>query len=184
MNKNIPQHLAIIMDGNGRWANKRALPRRIGHKKGLENVEKISDYARSRGVKVLSLFAFSTENWLRPKGEVDFLESSFLPRESAEITLQKPEEIKGTRARLLKAYTEAMGMVEATTRVSMKPYMTLREFLKEVTPGLNNAKEPFIELTRLAEDALYSPDMPEADDITRAENLALIIKEMLKHGSV
>jgi len=61
------------MDGNGRWAKRRGLPRNFGHRKGIENVERISKYAQKKGVKILSLFAFSTENWKRPKQEVDFL---------------------------------------------------------------------------------------------------------------
>ena len=61
------------MDGNGRWAKRRGLPRNLGHKRGIENVEKISNYAKKKGIKILSLFAFSTENWKRPKEEIDFL---------------------------------------------------------------------------------------------------------------
>lgn len=69
----VPSHIAIIMDGNGRWANKRSLPRIAGHHEGMKNVRKITRYADDIGVKVLSLYAFSTENWKRPKTEVDFL---------------------------------------------------------------------------------------------------------------
>jgi len=68
-----PEHVGIIMDGNGRWAKRRGLPRNFGHRKGIENVERISKYAQKKGVKILSLFAFSTENWKRPKQEIDFL---------------------------------------------------------------------------------------------------------------
>ena len=82
----IPSHIAIIMDGNGRWANKRALPRIAGHHEGMKNVRKITRYADDIGVNVLTLYAFSTENWKRPKTEVEFLMSlpeqflsSFLP---------------------------------------------------------------------------------------------------------
>lgn len=69
----IPKHIAIIMDGNGRWAQKRRLPRIAGHKEGMNNVKKITTYASKLGVKVLTLYAFSTENWKRPSSEVDFL---------------------------------------------------------------------------------------------------------------
>lgn len=82
----IPSHIAIIMDGNGRWANKRSLPRIAGHREGMKNVRKITRYADDIGINVLTLYAFSTENWKRPKAEVDFLMSlpeqflkSFLP---------------------------------------------------------------------------------------------------------
>lgn len=69
----IPKHIAIIMDGNGRWAQKRHLPRVAGHKQGMENVKQITKAASKMGVKVLTLYAFSTENWKRPEKEVSFL---------------------------------------------------------------------------------------------------------------
>ena len=68
-----PKHIAIIMDGNGRWAKKRGLPRTAGHYKGADNVRNIAHYCYDNGIKVLTLYAFSTENWKRPKAEVDAL---------------------------------------------------------------------------------------------------------------
>ena len=70
---NIPKHIGIIMDGNGRWAEARHLPRKAGHKAGAETLEKISRYCGKLGVKALTAYAFSTENWNRPKEEVDNL---------------------------------------------------------------------------------------------------------------
>jgi len=67
----IPRHVGFIMDGNGRWAKQRKRPRNFGHKKGAENVEKIVSACFKLGVQVVSLYAFSTENWGRPKEEVD-----------------------------------------------------------------------------------------------------------------
>src|SRR5690606_10033753 len=69
----IPSHIAIIMDGNGRWAKKRSLPRVAGHHEGMKTVRKVTKLANELGVGVLTLYAFSTENWKRPKIEVDFL---------------------------------------------------------------------------------------------------------------
>lgn len=68
-------HIAIIMDGNGRWAKKRGLPRSMGHKKGVEKVREIAIYANKLGIKCLTLYAFSTENWKRPEKEVNYLMS-------------------------------------------------------------------------------------------------------------
>ena len=68
-----PSHVAIILDGNGRWAQKRNMPRTFGHKNGAENVVDIAIHAKKRGIKYLTLYAFSTENWKRPKKEVDYL---------------------------------------------------------------------------------------------------------------
>ena len=72
-NMNALNHLAIIMDGNGRWAKNRTLVRTDGHKKGADTVENIAIYCAKNGIKNLTLYAFSTENWKRPKSEVDFL---------------------------------------------------------------------------------------------------------------
>lgn len=69
----IPNHIAIIMDGNGRWAKNRLMPRVYGHKEGMNTVKKVAVHASKLGVKVLTLYAFSTENWKRPNEEVDFL---------------------------------------------------------------------------------------------------------------
>ncbi|MBU9726093.1 MULTISPECIES: isoprenyl transferase [Diplocloster] len=70
---NIPQHVAIILDGNGRWAKKRGMPRNYGHAQGSKNVERICEDAYKMGIKYLTVYAFSTENWARPKDEVDAL---------------------------------------------------------------------------------------------------------------
>ena len=75
--KNIPNHVAIILDGNGRWATSRGLSRSQGHKAGLDNLKVLSEYIINKGVKILSVFAFSTENFKRDKKEVDFLMDLF-----------------------------------------------------------------------------------------------------------
>ncbi|MFD1471177.1 isoprenyl transferase [Companilactobacillus mishanensis] len=73
INLRVPNHIAIIMDGNGRWAKRSGQPRIAGHKEGMNNVKRIATEASHLGVKVLSLYAFSTENWKRPTTEVSFL---------------------------------------------------------------------------------------------------------------
>ena len=70
---NLPKHIGIIMDGNGRWAKKRGLPRTSGHAVGAKTFERIVEYAGNIGVEVITVYAFSTENWRRPKEEVDAL---------------------------------------------------------------------------------------------------------------
>lgn len=102
----VPSHVAIIMDGNGRWAKKRALPRVAGHHEGMKVVRKITKLASQMGVKTLTLYAFSTENWKRPKTEVDYL-------------LKLPEEFLGTFLPEL---------IEENVRVTMMGY-------KENLPG-------------------------------------------------
>lgn len=81
----IPEHIAIIMDGNGRWANARGLPRIAGHHSGMKTVKKVAKAADRIGVKILTLYAFSTENWIRPKAEVEFLMK--LPQEFLALEL-------------------------------------------------------------------------------------------------
>ncbi|HLD56065.1 MAG TPA: isoprenyl transferase [Candidatus Omnitrophota bacterium] len=84
----IPQHVAIIMDGNGRWAKKQGLARILGHQKGVETIREIVRAARDWNVKYLTLYAFSKENWARPKREVDFLMnllSAYLDSELEEL---------------------------------------------------------------------------------------------------
>lgn len=98
---NVPSHVAIIMDGNGRWAKKRALPRVAGHHEGMKVVRKITKLANELGVKTLTVYAFSTENWKRPKMEVDFL-------------MKLPEEFLGTFLPEL---------IEENVRVEMIGYM-------------------------------------------------------------
>ena len=73
----LPEHVAIIMDGNGRWATRKGLPRSFGHKQGVSVLKKILKAAKNLGCKVITVYAFSTENWTRPTKEVDFLINLF-----------------------------------------------------------------------------------------------------------
>ncbi|HEU4965112.1 MAG TPA: isoprenyl transferase [Bacilli bacterium] len=82
----VPNHVAIIMDGNGRWAKRRGLPRIAGHRAGMQAVREITTAADDIGIKVLTLYAFSTENWKRPVEEVDFLMR--LPEEFLRLDLE------------------------------------------------------------------------------------------------
>ncbi|MDR3092400.1 MAG: isoprenyl transferase [Endomicrobium sp.] len=85
----IPGHVAIIMDGNGRWAKKRSLPRAFGHKQGVKAIKNIVRAASSLGIKVLTLYAFSTENWKRPQSEIKILFSllrQFIKKELKDLS--------------------------------------------------------------------------------------------------
>lgn len=73
----VPQHIAVIMDGNGRWAKKRGMPRKAGHAAGAETFRRIATYSKDIGVKYFTVYAFSTENWKRPQDEVDALMNLF-----------------------------------------------------------------------------------------------------------
>lgn len=90
----VPQHIGIIMDGNGRWAKKRFLPRYIGHQKGRNAVRKVVAHCAKRGVKALTLFAFSTENWRRPADEVSKLMALFLQALQKEVVKLHENQVK------------------------------------------------------------------------------------------
>ncbi len=92
--KNIPEHVAIIMDGNGRWAKNRNKPRFYGHKEGMKRVKEIVEASKEFGIKVLTLFAFSTENWERPKEEISFLMSLLKEYIKKEVKELKKNNIK------------------------------------------------------------------------------------------
>ena len=118
-NDNIPTHVAVIMDGNGRWARRRALPRHAGHRSGVGSVRKIVELAAERGVKYLTLFAFSSENWARPREEVSKLMSLFieaLQREVDELHRNNVRlEFIGAREQLQAGLIEKIAAAEAQT---------------------------------------------------------------------
>ena len=84
--REVPRHIAIIMDGNGRWAKRRFLPRMAGHKRGVEAVRRVVTACGNRGIRYLTLFAFSSENWRRPPEEVSFLMRLFVMALEQEVT--------------------------------------------------------------------------------------------------
>jgi len=94
----IPRHVAIIMDGNGRWARARYLPRGAGHRAGVKSVRAVVEESIRQGVEVLTLFAFSSENWRRPQAEVDFLLQLFLTALRSEVKKLKEQ---GGRLRVI-----------------------------------------------------------------------------------
>ena len=104
MENNVPNHVAIIMDGNGRWAVNRGLKRTKGHQKGAEVLKKISEYVYDKGIKILSVFAFSTENWKRDKEEVDYLMDLFIKAFKENFDVVKKKGVKvvfsGVKTRL------------------------------------------------------------------------------------
>jgi len=87
-------HVAIIMDGNGRWAERQGKRRSFGHEEGARNVRRITEYCAKRGIKYLTLYAFSTENWKRPKSEVDFLMKLLAKFLKKEVNSLKKNNIK------------------------------------------------------------------------------------------
>ena len=89
----LPQHVAVIMDGNGRWAKQRSLPRIEGHRRGAYTLKQMLRYCKNLGIKTLTAYAFSTENWGRPTGEVNFLMSLFERLLQKELKEMEQEEV-------------------------------------------------------------------------------------------
>lgn len=118
----LPRHIGIIMDGNGRWAKKRGLPRTAGHIEGARTFRKIGEYAGDLGIRHITFYAFSTENWSRPENEVsaimklfgDYLEES---RERLEESIQKGIRLRflGDKSRIDPALTALMDFMEEAT---------------------------------------------------------------------
>ena len=128
MNK--PRHIAIIMDGNGRWANKRGLPRVKGHEKGAEVVREITTYcANNPEIEVLTLYAFSTENWKRPKTEVSFLMKLLDSYLKKELETYQKEKVRFETIGDLSPFSDALKKRIKTTKEKTKNNKKLTQVL-------------------------------------------------------
>jgi undecaprenyl diphosphate synthase len=116
----IPGHVAIVMDGNGRWANKKYLPRAAGHREGVKAAKSIIEDCRNAGVKILTLFAFSSENWNRPEAEVSAIMRLFLTSLENEIQTLNENGVRlnflGDRSRFDKKLQDKINESEKLTR--------------------------------------------------------------------
>jgi undecaprenyl diphosphate synthase len=123
----VPRHIAVIMDGNGRWAAKRALPRPAGHRMGVKSVKSIVENCARQGVEVLTLFAFSSENWKRPREEVSMLMGRFLEALDTEVDDLHKNGIRirfiGNLEQLSTALRERMANAMVLTKMNVR--MTL-----------------------------------------------------------
>jgi undecaprenyl diphosphate synthase len=127
--KEIPRHIAIIMDGNGRWAKQRMLPRAAGHKRGVEIVREVVKACAARGVEYLTLFAFSSENWRRPAEEVSMLKQLFilaLEREAEKLHRNGIRlRVVGDLAPFGKKITDLVERAERLTQANSKMTLTI-----------------------------------------------------------
>ena len=178
METSIPKHIAIIMDGNGRWAKEKGKLRVEGHKKGAENIEKIIDYSIKLGVKYLTVYAFSTENWKRPEVEVKALMKLF-----AKYLEDKKEELKKQGVKLLVTGTE-----ENIPNKLLKKIRDTEEYLsdcnqitfniafnyggrKEIVDGINKIIKENRENKEINEEEfkkyMYRPEIPDPELVIR-----------------
>ena len=128
-NLKIPNHVAIILDGNGRWAKERGLTRSMGHDAGFSNLKNVSKYILSKGIKVLSVYAFSTENFKRSKEEVDYLMNIFVTKFKSCIKDFNKENIKvifsGREKPLPDKVLKAMRELEFATKDNTKGILNI-----------------------------------------------------------
>ena len=178
----IPQHMGIIMDGNGRWAKQRGLPRTAGHKKGAENLKTVLNIARKSGVKIITLYAFSSENWSRPQEEVSTLMNLFREYLKNDIQELIKENVKvsfiGDRERFDADLKEKMDEIEATTKnmtgfhvVLALSYGARGDILKSVKKIASKVKEGALSLDEIDEtvfaSSLSTAGIPDPDLIIR-----------------
>ena len=179
---NIPEHVAIIMDGNGRWAKKRFLPRTAGHHEGMKRVIEIVELAEKIDIKYLSLYAFSTENWKRPQEEIDNLMKLLVQYIKIELNRINKNNVKiqtmGDISKLPKGPREEVERAIKTTENNTK--MVLNIGLNyggrdEIIYGIKNILED-IKMGKLKEEEineelfsnyLYTKDLPEPDLLIR-----------------
>lgn len=168
----VPRHVAVIMDGNGRWAKKRFLPRVMGHKKGLEALEKTAAQCARLGVRYLTVFAFSTENWRRPSEEVSFLMGLFLQALQKQVEVMHRNNMRlriiGDRSRFAENIVAGIEAAERLTAgnsgltlVVAADYGGRWDILQAVNKLLAQGKTEISESDLAAELALG--DAPEPD---------------------
>ena len=182
LNENIPKHIAIIMDGNGRWAKKQGLFRTAGHKSGTKSVRETVEGAAEIGVKNLTLYAFSTENWNRPKLEIDTLMKLLVSSLKKELpTLQKNKirlnTIGDIEALPKKAHTELLDVVAKTSKNSHMvltlalSYGSREELIKTIQKisikVKNDLLSPHLINEAVINEHLYTKELPDVDLLIR-----------------
>lgn len=182
MSDNIPKHVAIIMDGNGRWAEKRGFPRIRGHQVGVERVEEIMRIAPEMGVRYLTLYAFSKENWQRPKDEVNFLMqllSQYLDRKLEEMKKNHvvfnaighledlPEKVKEKVMTAMRETQNNTGLV-ATFAFSYSSRHEIAEACKKIAEEVAQNKLKIEEINEgTITSHLYTAGLPDPDLLIR-----------------
>ncbi len=175
----LPKHVAIIMDGNGRWAKKRMLPRIVGHNNGVKTVRKIVEFAAKLNIQVLTLYAFSTENWQRPKDEVSgimtllktYLKSELNTLIENQVSLRVSGDISKMSDDIQKELKDAMDKTKDLKGLVLNValnYGSRQEILMAckslIDKGIKNPTEKDFE------DCLYTRGLPDPDLLIRTSN--------------
>ena len=177
--KSLPTHLGIIIDGNRRWAKKRGLPSYEGHRRGLEKVKKIGEWCRKKGIKILTLYVFSTENWHRSKSEVNYLMkllSRALSKKNIKDLIKKGIKLKviGQKERLPKSLLKKVKEAEKLTENGNKGILNLAISYggrAEIVHAVKNIVKKKTPLKEIDEDTikqnLWTKNLPDPDLIIR-----------------
>lgn len=178
----IPLHIGIIMDGNGRWAKAKGLPRTTGHTNGAKALQRIIEACKKYGVKILTTYAFSTENWERPKEEVDFLMNLFakyLKNQGQKLIENKIRfRVLGDKSRFSKDIQESMIKLENETKDFTDFYLNVAmnyggraeivKAVKEIATDVKNNKVNIDDITPdMVSNHLYTAGLPDPDLIIR-----------------
>ena len=193
-NLKIPNHVAIILDGNGRWAKERGLSRSQGHKMGFENLKKLADYIFLKGIKVLSVYAFSTENFKRSKPEVDFLMNLFITKFKELKDEMKAQNIKivfsgKKEAPLPNSVIQVIAEVEEETKdntggifnicVNYGGHSEIVEATKKICTLVNNNQLAIVDITEENFEHYLFQDLPPVDFMIRTSGEMRISNFML-----
>jgi undecaprenyl diphosphate synthase len=178
----VPQHVAIIPDGNGRWAKKRGLPRSVGHRQGSMTLKKIVIYCSKIGVKYLTFYAFSTENWKRPQSEVDalmsllleFLRNAEKELEGSNVIIKVLGDVKALTPELQKEIERVQRMTGINTGLQLNialNYGSKLEIIDAVRQIAKDVKDNKLSVDKIDdtvfEKYLYTKDMPDPDLLIR-----------------
>jgi len=174
--KKIPQHLAIIIDGNRRWAKEKRLPSFQGHKKGFDKVDEIGEYCLDKGVKILTLYCFSTENWERSKAEVNYL-MRLLAKAFSKENIKRfnnrgvKMQVIGQKERLPKFLQKKIQKAEESTKNNKKGFLNLAISYggrPEIVQAINNiVKKGFPITEKSINDNLWTKGLADPDLIIR-----------------
>ena len=192
MEKAVLNHLAIIMDGNRRWAKKRGLPTLIGHKKGYDKILKVGDWCLDRSIKVLTVFAFSTENWNRSQEEVSYLMNLLKEGLRRDVKTMHQKGIKvqilGRLNQLSKDLQKECRQAMALTKNNKKA--TLNIALNyggqpEIVDAVNRAIKAKVRSVteKVLQKLMYDPKMPPPDLIIRTSGEQRLSGFLLWQGS-
>ncbi|MDU1411584.1 MAG: isoprenyl transferase [Clostridium sp.] len=178
----IPKHIAIIMDGNGRWAKARMLPRTMGHRAGMKNIKLVVEESSDLGVKFLTLYAFSTENWKRPNDEVsalmdlvvEFIEKEFEELNANNVRLKSIGDISKLPEKSRKSIVDAIEKTKNNTGLTLNIALNyggrdeLIKATKEIASLIACGKLNVEEINEeVISSHLYTKDMPDPDLIIR-----------------